>query len=252
MSAQIVDQSQHLNGFPHGFTRRHGGVSVGDLASLNLALRGEEVVERLEENWTGVLQTVGFHGGIERVAILNQVHGAEVCQVEKPAGVLQTVAEADAAVTTRRDVLLGVRTADCVPVLLASAGGVGVAHAGWRGVACEVVPRAVEALCQVTGEVPSQVTAVIGPHISVESYEVGAEVVAGILATGVPEHVFVQRRHKAHVSLASAVRYQLERVGVVHQDQIGGCTFEDLKYFSHRRDGSDTGRLAGVIARPPR
>ena len=250
MSAPLIVRSALLAAYPHGFTSRSGGVSLGGLSSLNLALRENEEPERLCENWRRVVQKTEFSGSIEDVAILNQVHGDCVLHVDKAAGVLQTVGEADAAVTTRRDIMLAVRTADCVPVLLASPGAVGVAHAGWRGVAAEVVPRAVEALCEASGDSPSEVKAVIGPHISQAAYEVGTEVVAGIAATGVPEVTFVQTQKKPHVCLASAVRYQLEQMGVALIESVRVCTFNDSNFFSHRRDGPSTGRLAGVIARP--
>jgi len=244
-------QSPLLDRFPHGFTTREGGASTGTLASLNLALREHETRDALGENWSRVLSSVGFEGGIERVAILDQVHEGTVVVVDEPRGVFDTVAAADGAITTARDVILAVRTADCVPILFAAPGGVGVAHAGWRGVAASVGPTTLEMLCELTGDVASDVVAVVGPHISSESYEVGDEVVDGIIASGVPHREFVSRRRKAHVSLFAAVKYQLERAGVGQVACAGGCTFQETRFFSHRREGARTGRLASVIARPP-
>ena len=246
----MLVQSELLADYPHGFTTRHGGVSLGELASLNLAMRGHEEPVRLEENWRRVVAATPFDGGIDRVALLHQVHGDRVIVVDRPSGVLATVGEADGAVTTRQDVVLAVRTADCVPVLYACPGGVAVAHAGWRGVAAEVVARTLEVLCEQTGVVASHVRVVIGPHISQAAYEVGVDVIDGIARTGVPEKVFVHAATTPHVGLGAAVAFQLERLGVTLLDRCDPCTFSNPNFFSHRRDGAATGRLAGVIARP--
>jgi copper oxidase (laccase) domain-containing protein len=118
-------------------------------------------------------------------------------------------------------------------------------------VAASVGPNTLESLCNLTRDAASDVIAVVGPHISPESYEVGDEVVEGILGSGVPREEFVFQRRKAHVSLFAAVRYQLERAGVGRVVSVGGCTFREPRFFSHRREGPATGRLASVIARPP-
>lgn len=242
-------RSPLLRSFQHGFSTREGGVSLGDLSSLNLAFRGQETRESLEENWRRVLAHIGFVGGADQVALLDQIHEGTVAHIEAGGGLFNTVAVADGAVTASEDVVLAVRTADCVPVLFGAPGGVGVAHAGWRGVAASVASRTLERLCALTGDKPGEVIAVIGPHISTEAYEVGDEVVDGIVASGVPREHFVVERLKPHVSLYKAVRYQLEAVGVGQVGTMDCCTFGDARFFSHRRDGAHTGRLASVIAR---
>jgi polyphenol oxidase len=244
-----VLKSPLLRSFCHGFSTRDGGVSVGALSSLNLALREQETREALQENWRRVLNQVGFGGGLGQVALLEQVHEGGVAHIETGGGVLKTVAVADGAVTASENVLLVVRTADCVPVLFGAPGGVGVAHAGWRGVAASVASKTLERLCALTGDAPSEVVAVVGPHISTQAYEVGEEVVDGIVASGVPRERFVVEGPKAHVSLYEAVCYQLESAGVGQVASLDCCTFRDERFFSHRRDGGQTGRLASVIAR---
>jgi YfiH family protein len=235
----------------HGFTSREGGVSAGSLASLNLAPRPGESEDALRENWRRVLNALHPDLGLEAVAVMHQVHGNRVVRVDLGRGPLDPVADADGAVTTQAGVVLAVRTADCVPVLLSAPGGVAVAHAGWRGVVAGVVPAAVAALCEATGVGPADVAAAIGPHITREAYEVGGEVVAGMRAAGLPDATFLLVRpgRRDHVDLGAAVRAQLERAGLAHIERVPGCTASDRRFYSHRRDGPDTGRLAGVVAR---
>jgi YfiH family protein len=235
----------------HGFTSRDGGVSTGSLASLNLALRAGERPEALTENWRRVATTLSPGLSAADVAVLHQVHGAEVVEVRAPGGPLAPLAEADAAWTAVPGVVLGVRVADCAPVLLATPGGVAVAHAGWRGAAAGVVERTVAALCAGTHAAPSAVVAVVGPCISVDHFEVGEEVVAALAATGLDPAAFSRPgpRGRPMVDLAGVVLGQLALAGVVHAAAVRRCTVGDPAFWSHRRDGEGAGRFAGLIAR---
>ena len=235
----------------HGFTTRAGGVSTGPLATLNLGRRDEETEKHLVENWSRVAGTLDASLGASRVAVMSQVHGADVLVVDAAHGPLEAVGEADGAVTTATDVILAVRVADCVPVLFAAPGGIAVAHAGWRGVAAGVAPKTARVLCDVTGCLRSDVVAVVGPHISGERFEVGEEVVDALVAAGLDADTFlVKRAPKPYVDLRRAVTRQLEGLGIV-VDHVYGCTIDDARFFSHRRGGPKTGRFAGVIVRRP-
>ena len=174
----------------HGFTTRAGGVSTGPWGPLNLARRAGEPDQILFENWDRVAGVLGLSA--RDVAIVSQVHGATVVKVTEPSGPLTTQGEADAMWTDRPGVLLGVRVADCVPVLLAGPGGVAVAHAGWRGVASGVVQAAIDALCDGVDCSPGEVCAAVGPHISGAVYEVGDEVVDGLASSGLDPEIFVR------------------------------------------------------------
>jgi YfiH family protein len=185
------------------------------------------------------------------VALMTQVHGATVLRVDAPTGPLDTVGSCDGCITAQPGLVLAVRTADCVPVLFAGRGGVGVAHAGWRGVALGVVPATALALAELLGCSPADLVATIGPHIQAPAYETGPGVVEALVGAGIPrEVVAVEGAHRLHADLGGAVRWQLERLGVEH-DSLGLCTATDPRFFSHRRDGADTGRLAGLVGLAP-
>ncbi len=235
----------------HGFTTREGGVSSGPFRSLNLAVREGEDPAAVRENWRRVASTLDPRLTDAHVAVLHQVHGAAVLRVHAAPGALAVAGEADASFTTEVGVVLAVRVADCVPVLLAGPGVVGVAHAGWRGAAAGVVDAVLDAMIAATGAPASSFVAAVGPCISARHFEVGPEVVEGLVSTGVPEREvvsFVGPRGRPHVDLPGVVARQLDRRGIA-ADVVARCTVADPELFSHRRDGPSTGRSAGVVVR---
>ncbi|WP_148614698.1 polyphenol oxidase family protein [Nocardioides rubriscoriae] len=221
------------------FTDRHGGVSGAPFDSLNLAFfeDGERTVP--QRNLALVLDD--FAPGCE-VADLSQVHGRHVV-VAAPG---EHRSEGDGIVTDRPDVVLLVRAADCVPVLLADpvAGVLGAAHAGRPGVAAGVVPATVEAMRDLGA---TDVTAWIGPHVCGACYEVPADLQAEVAAI-VPATRATTSWGTPALDLGAGVRAQLEALDVRVVD-VSACTRESPDLFSYRRDGADSGRLAGLIRR---
>lgn len=234
----------------HGFTTRSGGVSEGPWGALTLAARPEVGPEELVRNWEIALDALGGPGP-ERVASMSQVHGAHVVRVAEPTGPHATIGEADGAWTTEPDLVLAVRTADCVPVLLAAPGAIGVAHSGWRGTVAGVVPATVRAMCEGGGFAPDRIVAAIGPCISGEAYEVGPEVVEALRSAGLDDADFLCATDgpRPHVDVGRAVEAQLRAAGVVQIERIERCTLRDRELHSYRRDGTSSGRLAGLIVR---
>ena len=166
-------------------------------------------------------------------AAVDQVHGADVVDVDTPG----SHGPADGMFTTCADLPLGVFTADCAGVVLISDDAVGVAHAGWRGVADGIV----EALLDRFESSGRQVRrAVIGPHIRSCCFEVGEEV-----ADRFPGHVASTSWGTRSVDLAGVIRHQL--VGIEVQD-LTACTHHEAPWFSHRRD-ADPRRLATLVVR---
>ncbi|MEP7328179.1 MAG: peptidoglycan editing factor PgeF [Betaproteobacteria bacterium] len=171
---------------------------------------------------------------------LQQVHGIDVVEI---GAVPEFPLVADAAVTRLAETVLTVRTADCLPVLLANRAGtvLAVAHAGWRGLAAGVLENVVSAM----GAPADEISAWIGPGIGAQAFEVGPDVVA---AFGGDATAFFQpqREGKWMADLAGLARQRLTRVGLC--DIAGGqwCTHTDAaRFFSYRRD-KDAGRMALV------
>jgi len=219
-------------------TLRGGGASDGAYASLNLASHVGDREACVAEN----RRRLGAALALPSEPLwLNQVHGVAVARLaDRGASAL-----ADAAVAFEPGQVCAVLTADCLPVVLADRGGtrVAVAHAGWRGLAAGVLQSAIAAL----GVPASQLAAWLGPAISQPAFEVGAEVRAAFLASS-PKYDagFTENpRGRYQADLYALARLALEQAGVSSVHGGGWCTFGDPeRFFSHRRDGGRTGRIA--------
>lgn len=216
--------SSLLSGVAHAFT----GVAQGDFRGLDSEQRGMALVAAL--GGQGALHTV------------RQVHGAAL--VVAP-GDIHAETEADALIATAPGTAVAVRIADCVPVLLATTGGVATVHAGWRGTAADIVRAAVRELCAATGQPPTGLRAAIGPSIRGCCYEVGNDVVAAVAAVA-PGSGWLAGRH---VDLAAANAAILGELGVPFE-VVGGCTRCDSTWWSHRREGESAGRQVAAIVVP--
>lgn len=239
-------------GVPHGFSLRSGGVSEGPYESLNL---GESVGDDPVSVRTNLRRLLDAAGGeVARLATVRQVHGSSVAlAVAHGQGVrLDGPSEADALVAAR-GAWVGVRTADCVPLLLHDPrNGVSAAvHAGWRGTVADVAGRAIETMTRVYGTRPSELRAAVGPSIGPCCFEVGDEVAARFsdapFGRGLVER---QPSGRAHVRLDEANVRLLLRRGISPQaiDRVAPCTVCDPeRFFSHRRDAGLTGRHLSFV-----
>ncbi len=239
------------HGFLHGFSTRLGGVSVGPYASMNLGWTVGDDPRAVEENHQILAAEIGVDRSALRLA--TQVHGAAVLDTDaaprdrrsEPPGTGH-----DALVARAADVGVGVRTADCVPILVADPerGAVAAIHAGWRGVVAGVVPAAIEVLAPDHAS-RARLVACVGPHIRAERFEVGADVASQIAAASEPATI-TSGGTRPHADLAHAVLVQLVRAGLAEAnvDDVGGCTLgEPERFHSHRRDGERSGRMLSVI-----
>ena len=173
-------------------------------------------------------------------AWLDQVHSATVLDA-RPGG----NGSGDALVAAEPDRALSVVTADCVPVLLAAGHRIAAVHAGWRGVAQEIVPAALERL-----GAQNVVVAWIGPAIGPCCYEVGPDVAEQVVAASSAGVARNGHRGRPHLDLAAAVRVQLERGGVSDVRVVTGCTrCDEERLWSYRREGPGAGRNLAAIWR---
>lgn len=222
-------------------TTRESGPSQGDFASFNPS-------DRVGDNPNHVTlcrRLLADELDSDRPLLwLNQVHGARV-----QASYSEAIPEADAAVAFDSSYACAVLTADCLPVFFCNRQGtrVGVAHAGWRGLAGGVLEASVAAL----GVPPEEVMAWLGPAISNAQFEVGPEVQQAF--TGVhpeAEAAFDPSPYRlGHFmgDLYKLARLRLERLGVSHVSGGHFCTACESRFYSHRRDDGRTGRMASVI-----
>jgi YfiH family protein len=158
--------------------------------------------------------------------------------------------QADAIVARSGQLACAVRTADCVPILVADpqTGAVAAIHSGWRGTVANVV----EATLNRLNANPGRLLAAVGPHISRDAFEVSADVADQLQAVAPGEPVvFRSENRKPHVDLRRLISAQLRAAGVPEAqiDQVHGCTVLDAgRFFSYRRDGQQSGRLlSGIV-----
>ena len=235
----------------HGFFGREGGRSMGDLAANNMSISQGDNPDLVVSNRSSAAYAMGEHG-IKDLVVFRQVHSTKVVTLtERPQGVI----EADAMVTNRPDLLLGILTADCSPVLLAdpSAGIVAGAHAGWKGAAGGILQRTVDAMVAL-GAKTENIRAAIGPTISGANYEVGPETAAQIVALDPAAAAYVvipEGKTREHFDIPGLLQEQLFGAGVGLVSNLDLCTYAlPDRFFSHRyatHHGINTGRQIAII-----
>jgi hypothetical protein len=227
-----------VTGLRHGFFTRRGGVSEGPWAALNCSLSGQDDRERVRENRRRAADALGLPR--EALHGLTQVHGIAVAEVDERRWREGEGPQADAMVTRRPGVALGIVTADCAPVLFAEpeAGVIGAAHAGWRGAVDGVIEATLGAM-EALGACRARVVAAVGPCIGQASYEVGPDLRGAVLARdpGDARHFAPGRREdRWQFDLAGYCAARLRAAGVALVETAGADTLADEQaFFSHRR-----------------
>lgn len=226
-----------LPGVAHAFFTRQGGVSAGLYAALNTGIGSNDDRAAVLENRARAARHLGAEP--EHLATPYQVHGADAVLVEKVWGP-GLGPKADAVVTDRPGIAVGVGTADCGPVLFADAEArvVAAAHAGWKGALSGILDSTIAAMERLGAE-RSRIVAVLGPTISADAYEVGAEFVARFEAADPENARFFRaspREGHAHFDLPAYVAARLRHAGVTRPHLVGICTYSDEdRFFSYRR-----------------
>lgn len=240
-------------------TTRRGGCGNGAYGSFNINEYCGDDPAAVAENRRMLCEELGICDG--NIIIPHQTHGSVVRRIAgefasfSPASRGMLLESVDAVMTDVRGVCVGVSTADCIPVLLydAAHGACCAVHAGWRGTVARIVEHAVDEMRAHYGTSAADLTAVIGPGISAEAFEVGDEVYEAFAREGFPMTRIARRYDKWHIDLWECNRMQMISKGV-HPDRIsveGTCTYmHSDEYFSARRLGTASGRIfTGIMIR---
>ena len=242
----------------HAFASRLGGVSALEhTSSLNLAFGRGDDDQTVLENLRLFGEAVGFDA--ESVVSMPQIHSNRVIyatsDMRGEGYFLSPSCECDGYVTNTSGVTVGVRTADCVPILLedAEAGVVAALHAGWRGTFSDICGEGIKKMI-AKGADASRIVAVIGPSICQNCYEVGKDVLdVSLLCMGEDALAFFAPREQAGkylVDIKGANKYLLERAGVKPKniEILDLCTYEHPELFwSHRYTNGRRGTMLSVI-----
>ena len=238
---------------------RHGGYSEGNYGEFNVNRYCGDNPEAIVQNLKALCKVLGIID--DRLVMPHQVHGTGITQIGKTffrlsRDIRHTALEGiDALITNVPGVCIGVSTADCIPIIIYDPEhhAAAVVHSGWRGTVANIAGVAVESLRMAYHSRPEALRAVIGPGISLDSFEVGDEVYDQFAEAGYPMERIARREAKWHIDLWSCCRLQLEASGVLSGNiQVAGiCTYANSDdYFSARKLTIDSGRiLMGIILR---
>jgi YfiH family protein len=249
-------RARALDGVPHGFLGRQGGVSTGILAGLNVGLGSGDDRAAIAENRRRAVAAVLPDAAL---VTLHQVHSAEAIIATAPFAD-DARPHADALVTDRPGILLGILTADCVPVLFADvdAGVVGAAHAGWKGALGGVTDATVAAM-ESLGARRDRIAAAIGPCIARASYEVDDSFLARFCAADPANEFFFADGRPGHhqFDIEAYVVARIAAAGVRNIEALGLDTYaNEDRFFSYRRathrGEPDYGREIALIGLPER
>lgn len=240
-------------GIRHAFFTREGGVSTGVYASLNGGIGSNDDPAAVAENRRRMAEHLDVEA--ENLLSLYQIHSDIAVTVEAP-WTLAERPQADAMVTRKPGLALGVGAADCGPILFADpeVNVVGAAHSGWKGAIGGVLESTITAMERL-GASRTRMIVAIGPMLSQANYEVGPEFKTQFLTETAENARFFrpgQRETHPFFDLPGYISARLERAGVAEIDKLDLCTYADpQRFFSYRRkthlNEPDYGRLIAAI-----
>jgi len=252
MTAKFI-KCNNLNGIKHGFFTKNGGCSEGIYCSLNCGPGSSDDPENVKQNRATAMQALGFRDE-KKLYSLYQIHSDKVISLTS---VPDERLEADGMVTATSGIALGILTADCTPILFAdrNAGVIGAAHAGWKGAIGGVIENTIKQM-ESLGANRKNIAAAIGPTISQDSYEVGAEFSDKFLEESKANTIFFRPSVKTGhfmFNLPLYVATRLEKAGINSIEDCSLDTCSDTEnFFSYRRNClagiNGYGRNLSVIA----
>jgi len=237
MSPEPVEaiRASLLDDVAHGFLTRQGGVSTGELAGLNCGPGSGDNLALVSENRARAVAAVAPG---TRLVTVYQVHSPRCMTVTEP-WPEDKRPEADALVTDRPGLVLGIVTADCAPVLLADheAGVIGASHAGWRGAIAGVTDQTIAAM-EALGANRGRIVSAVGPCIAQESYEVDESFRDRFLSETIENHRFFSHGAPGHwqFDLEAYVAHRLRIAGIAAVETRGEDTYaQPQRFYSFRR-----------------
>jgi YfiH family protein len=245
---------ENLPRLRHGFSTRHGCAPPSHENSFNLGDTSWDSPERVKENQYRFLSALDLEGA--QLATLHQIHSDRV-HIISDSAVQWNRPEGDALITRSENVALAVRTADCLPILIADPvnNAIAVVHSGWRGTLSRILTRTIRDLQQAFGSDPKNILVAVGPGIRACCFEVGIDV-ADLFNNEYPgDKLAVPKQGHAgkfYVNLPGALEVQLRSEGVCADNcyDLGICTCCNTnQFFSYRAQGPESGRSLAVIGK---
>jgi len=245
----ITSPSFNFKHLSYGFFTRNNGFSEGIFSSLNCSIISSDQVSNVLKNRKKITDTFGREA--EDIIIPRQKH-TNKCQII--GSKIPKIINADALVTTRKNIILSVLTADCAPILLYEKQEkiIAAIHAGWKGAKSGIIQNTIKEIIKLGGS-SMNIVAIIGPCIQQDSYEVGKEFYSNFQLEKDQNHqMFSKKNEKYLFDLPQYCTSILKNCGIKTVNNMGICTFENEdNFFSYRRSikkgDKDYGRQANAI-----
>ena len=236
--SSLIDSFRDLD---HAFSTRLGGVSPEPYNNLNLGMNVGDADENVFKNRDLFFRSINANQ--EQVASGIQVHGNRIKKIEDP-GLFDST---DGLITNKKNIVLVIKTADCIPVLLYDSGHhvIAAIHAGWRSVTQEILPKSVKIMRSDYGSKPEEINCAIGPSIRSCCYEVQRDV-----SDQFPGKSIVRRNDRLFLDLVKVIKSQMLNSGILPEniDDSVTCTCcHEKLFYSYRRDGAQSGRMMMAV-----
>ncbi|MCK8827596.1 peptidoglycan editing factor PgeF [Natroniella acetigena] len=254
----IIEEFRQTGLVKHAFTTRIGGVSSGDYVSLNLGLHVGDNEEDVLENRKRICKLLGSNN--EELVATKQMHNDRikiVTQDDKGRGALtyhSALDNFDALLTDQPGILLTSYYADCTPILILDPKQkvIGLVHAGWKGTVKKITQQAVLKMIDSYGSKAEEILVGVGPTIGSCCYEVDQQVITPLANNFADWKQLVEKTGTTNwkLDLVLANKVQLEEIGLQEKNIINSelCTCcKSALFFSHRKEGGKTGRMASLI-----
>lgn len=241
----------------HGFSTRLGGVSIGDLSSLNLGVKKKDTPENIINNYKIFTKSLGIK--IENLVLTHQVHKDNILEVDegdRGKGIIREtdIKETDGFITDKKNVALVTFYADCVPLFFLDPvnQAIGLTHAGWKGTISRIGQKTLEKMVEAYGSDPKEVLVAIGPSIGECCFEVGEEVIRKVEENFKDSRKYFYKKDngKFMLDLWAINKDQFLEMGILEENITVSniCTKcnKDV-FFSHRGDNGKTGSLAAIM-----
>ncbi len=236
----------------HGFFDRKGGKSKGIYKSLNCGMGSSDNKKNIKQNLRIVCQKLSLH--YKKIFLLNQIHSNKFHFLNKNYKKNNIKLTGDALITNQKKIIIGILTADCVPVLIYDnkLKIISAIHAGWKGAYKGIIKKVIKFMLK-NGSESKNLVAAIGPCISQKSYEIKKDFKNKFLNQGKKNEIFFRKnKNKTYFSLNKYVYYQLKSLGLKKIDIINKDTYNPKNnFFSARRSihnkENDYGRNISII-----
>jgi len=238
----------------HAFCTRRGGISEGNFFSLNFSSREGDSIDNVRQNWR--ILAKAFNIEVEQFFVVNQVHGDSILIIDHTVRdfISHQSLQYDAIITDLPGVAIGIKTADCVPIFFVDKVKqiVGVAHAGWKGTALNIVAKVVDTFLEKFSSNVDDIIAAIGPAIGPCCYQVGELVYHAMEPHNNREHFFCpcsqEGRWFLDLPLANELQIACKGIKRTHIYSTHYCTSCNTGiFYSHRGEGKKTGRQLNFI-----